>query len=184
MHTIERAVLFTFFVSVLGTPLSAAGSYNAATCSRNDVNAIINGPTHTAVDGDIINIPAGSCTWTSGIVVPSRIGISIIGSGTPSSLASTAGADSSCSQTRITLSGTVAFRMTPNYGASTSRLSCMQITYGSGGSIGATVQGACTANGCPNLRMDNITFTNWAGHASAGISYGINAVGDVRSYGP
>ena len=40
---------------------------NAASCSQADVNAVINGPLHTAVDGDTIQIPRGSCTWNSGI---------------------------------------------------------------------------------------------------------------------
>src|SRR5215471_19723298 len=57
----------------------AGGTYTAATCNRSDVNSVINGPTHTAVDGDIINIPAGSCTWTASLSV--TVGISIIGAG-------------------------------------------------------------------------------------------------------
>jgi hypothetical protein len=55
----------------------------------------------------------------------------------------------------------------------------MNMTYGSGADIAFIVQGTCTSAGCPNLRVDNITFSNWAGHANAGISYGISAVGDM-----
>ena len=69
--------------------------------------------------------------------------------------------------------------MTPRYGNSTSRISCMQNTYSSGAAIFATVQGTCTSSGCPNLRQDNLTFTNWSGHAFNGISYGIEAIGDM-----
>ena len=156
-------------------------AYTAADCSQNSVNAVINGPTHTAKDGDTINIPSGNCTWSSGIVVPGSIGITITGNGTPNSDPSTTGASSSCSNdTTITVTnGITAFRMAPAFGNSTSRLSCMVIASGSGSGIGLSILGTCNSSGCPNLRMDNLTFSNWAGHVSAGISYGINAVGDM-----
>jgi hypothetical protein len=181
VKTTPKTVMFTFLLNVLVAPLWAQGTYTAASCNYSDVNAVINGPTHTAVDGDIINIPAGSCTWSSGVVIPNHIGISILGSGTPNSTSSTTGASSSCgSNTTITVtSGATLFRMTPEYGNSTTRLSCMVIAAGSGAGIAASMLGTCTSSGCPNLRMDNITFSNWANHANAGISYGINAVGDM-----
>lgn len=148
-----------------------AGTYTAASCSQADVNAVINGPTHTAVDGDVIQIPAGSCTWTSGISVPSNIGITITGAGTPNSGASTVGASSSCvggSGTNITDSAGSLFNMSPEYGNSTSRISCIQIIVGSptGSPVGVT--GTCTSSGCPNLRLDNLTAPN--GFAGIGIS--------------
>jgi hypothetical protein len=175
-------------VLILLASAAFAGTYTANSCSQGDVNDCINGTggtcvggAHTAVDGDIINIPSGSCTWTSGITVPSSIGITIIGSGTPNVGASTTGASSSCgSGTTITLSGGfTAFGMTPTYGNSTTRLSCLTITYSSGAAIGFKILGTCTSSGCPNLRMDNLTFSSWAGHINAGISYGIGAVGNM-----
>ena len=62
----------------------AQGTYTAASCNQSDVNAVINGPTHKAVNGDTIIIPAtGSpCTWTSGITI-NGVGIDITGTGTP-----------------------------------------------------------------------------------------------------
>jgi hypothetical protein len=157
---------------------AAAGTYTAATCNQSDVNAVINGPTHTAVDGDVINVPSGSCTWSSaGVTVPGSIGITIIGSGSPQGGGTTFG--SACSSTNITITGVTAFVASPTYGNSTMRLSCMTWTYGSGSSIGFSMLGTCTSSGCPSLRLDNITFSNWAGHSSAGISYGINAVGNM-----
>ena len=170
-----------FFLAYADTCVLAQNAYTAADCSQNSVNAVINGPTHTAKDGDTINIPSGNCTWSSGITVPSSIGITITGNGTPNSDPSTVGASSSCANdTTITVTnGIIAFRMAPAFGNSTSRLSCMVIASGSGSGIGLSILGTCNSGGCPNLRMDNITFSNWAGHASAGISYGINAVGDM-----
>src|SRR5882724_5180593 len=181
-----RIVIAVFMLSAA----SWAGTFTAATCNRSDVNAVINGPTHTAVDGDIIQIPSGSCTWTTstGITVPSNIGITIAGSGTPNSTSGTTVPSSSCgSGTTITLqpaSGTLtAFQFRPQFGNSTSRLSCMTLALGSPSTsyaaVGLNILGTCTSSGCPNLRMDNITFTGWTNHANNGISYGINAIGDV-----
>jgi hypothetical protein len=181
----NRLVLAVFPIVLLfacaDTCVLAQGTYNAASCNYSDVNAVINGPTHKAVDGDIVNIPSGSCTWASGVKVPSGIGITVAGDGTPNSDPSTTGASSSCgNNTTITVTnGITAFKMSPGYGNSTTRLSCMVIASGTGSGIGLSILGTCTSSGCPNLRMDNITFSNWAGHANLGISYGINAVGDM-----
>jgi hypothetical protein len=155
-------------------------SYTAASCSRADVNAMINGPTHTAVNGDTIQIPAGSCTWTSGITVPSGVGITIMGAGTPSSDPALMGPSASCTQTQITLSGDlIGFTFATSYGNATARVSCMSIIYGaSAHAVGIAATGTCTSSGCPNLRWDNLTFPNWTGHlanAAPVNSYGINA---------
>ena len=170
-----------FFLTFADTCALAQNTYTATDCTQKNVNAVINGPTHTAKDGDIINIPSGNCTWSSGITVPSGIGITITGNGTPNSDPTTIGASSSCSNdTTITVTnGIIAFRMAPAFGNSTSRLSCMVIASGSGSGVAASILGTCSSSGCPNLRMDNITFSNWAGHAPNGISYGITAVGDM-----
>ena len=128
MKRMGFALFFVVFLLACADPhIFAQGTYTAASCNYSAVNAVINGPTHTAVNGDIINVPSGSCTWSSGIIVPSGIGITVIGSGTPNSGASTTGASSSCgSGTTITLTGGFTmFGMAPTYGNSTSRLSCM-----------------------------------------------------------
>ena len=179
MERILRGVLLVLLVGSLAAPLWAQGVYTAASCKQSDVNAVINGPTHKAVDGDTINIPAGSCTWTTGITISSNIGIIVTGTGTPNSNGTTFGPSASCSSTNITLSGATAFTAHPAFGNSTQRISCMTISYGGGASVAFSVLGTCTSSGCPDLRVDNITFSNWAGHALAGISYGISAVGDM-----
>src|SRR5271156_555340 len=101
MKTSINAFL-TLLAALFCTAAWAQGTYTAASCNYADVNAVINGPTHTAVNGDTINIPAGSCTWTTGVTVPSNIGISIIGNGTPNSGGTTTGASSSCTNTVLT----------------------------------------------------------------------------------
>src|SRR5215469_9240166 len=82
MKIIMKGLLLTLLLTALFITTTRAATYTATSCNRSDVNAVINGPMHTAVDGDLINIPAGTCTWTSGVTVPSGIGISIIGAGT------------------------------------------------------------------------------------------------------
>ena len=141
---------------------SFAATINAASCSQADVQSAIN----QASNGDTITIPAGTCTWTSGATVPSGIGISIFGAGTPNSGASSTGAAPSCSATAITddmTSGGDIFLLQPTTNSSGSRISCMKIL-GQGG-LGANalnspfaVQGTCNATTCPNLRIDNVTF--------------------------
>jgi hypothetical protein len=54
----------------------AQGTYTAASANYSDVNAVINGSTHTAINGDIIQIPCSgrqSVTWTSQLVVTASI---------------------------------------------------------------------------------------------------------------
>ena len=51
------ACLWTF-------PASAQTTYTAKTCNLSDVSAAIASEQAAPVDGDIISIPAGTCTWT------------------------------------------------------------------------------------------------------------------------
>src|SRR5271156_6659460 len=85
---------------------SGGATIKAASCQQSDVNAVINGPTHTAVNGDTIQIPAGSCTWTSGITI-SGVGIDITGTGTPNTGAGTFGPGTST--TTLIMSGSTPF---------------------------------------------------------------------------
>jgi hypothetical protein len=173
MRTLTIAILFILCLA-LAPPARSQGTFTAASCNISDVNAVIHGPTHTAVDGDIIIIPAGSCTWTRGITV-SGIGISIIGTGNPSSSPSTYLPDSSCTATVITdaLSSGSLLTMTPKYGNATTRLSCMEITAyipATGYSNAVSISGTCALGGCPNLRLDNLTIPSTWG--TSGIAPG------------
>jgi hypothetical protein len=133
-------------------------TFTAASCNQSDVNAVINGPTHTAADGDTINIPAGTCTWTAGITVPAGIGISIIGAGAEN----TTIIDNFVSG----VLGNNLFYFSPNFGASLSRVSSITLSPQTGliaNSLMAPLafQGSCSAGvpgACPNIRVDNISF--------------------------
>lgn len=174
---------------VFGASLSRAqGTYTAASCNQSDVNAVINGPTHTAVNGDIIIIPTGSCTWTSGVTVPSNIGIQIIGGGssaTPTNSSSNYLPDPSCLTTVITDSSSSGmFTMTPQYGNATTRISCIDFAPGSGYSYPVVwVSGSCTSSGCPNFRFDNTTWGNFTGGDDLNIFDDVFGVADHNENG-
>ena len=55
----------------------------------------------------------------------------------------------------------------------------MTIAPGAGGGIAVNILGICTSGGCPNARVDNISFNNWSGHPNVGNGYGIMSTGDV-----
>jgi len=164
----KRALLALFLGALFITGARAQGTYTAATCNLTDVNDCVNGSgantckaqgsstgaTHTAVNGDTINIPStGSpCTWTSGISVPSGIGISIIGAGA-----------SSTTIIDDDTSGTNLFYFNPTYGSALSRISSMTFSPASGlsaNSLSAPIafQGTCATSGCPNVRVDNLVI--------------------------
>ena len=155
------------FVAVLlellfATNALAQQTYTAVSCKQTDVNAVINGPTHTAVDGDVIVIPAGTCTWTSGITV--TVAIDITGQGTPNTGASTVGAG--ISTTTIidnTASSLITFTGL-TYGK-TAKVELLNISPMSASTANPIVfVGSCTSNGCADVRGDNITFPDgWNG---------------------
>ena len=156
-------VFFVVFFLAYAECALAQGTYTAATCNRSDVNAVINGSTHVAVNGDVIQIPAGSCTWTSAVTVPANVGITITGTGTPDGGASTTGPSASCTATSITDNDTAdrfLFTMTPGVSSSTSRISCLKLSSSNAANIGTPIgiSGTCNSSTCPNFRVDNVTF--------------------------
>jgi hypothetical protein len=166
----RKWVQLAWLLAIFVPAAHAQSSVTAASCSQSDVNAVINGPTHTAVDGDTIHIPAGSCTWSSGITI-SGVGISVRGAGAPHTGTGTSGAGTSTT----TITDSINDGATPLFNVQgvsrgrTIRFSMMQIQPGgvTNGYSPFQIIGSCTAGGCPNLRMDNITFTGWAGSGPA-----------------
>ncbi len=157
------AVLLVIFFLAYAECALAQGTYTTASCNRSDVNAVINGPTHVAVNGDVIQIPAGTCAWTSGITIPAGIGITIRGSGTPNGTPAIFGPSASCTATVIThnISGGNVFQFRPAVTASLSRISCLKIRTDNSSVIAAPLSAAGRCNSsttCPNLRVDNVTF--------------------------
>lgn len=154
------------FLLLVAIPLWA-GTYTATDCNYSSVNTIVNGPTHTAVSGDTIIIPAGTCTWTSNLSV--TVGITIQGTGTPNTTPATFGAGT-LSTIIIDNAGSNNPLIGTQFGYSAGalfHLSTLDIEpYSVSTSLTSPIQiaGTCTASGCPNVRVDNIGFgltTQW-----------------------
>jgi len=155
----------------------AQGTFTAASCNQSDVNAVINGPTHKAVNGDTIQIPAGSCTWTNGITV-TGVGIDITGTGMPNTGGRTVGAGAS--NTTLINSASAPFFIFTGLTAtsSTAKVELLNMQPVSGAAANSilaavTFSGTCTTSSpfCPTLRVDNINFStgpNWKGILSGG----------------
>lgn len=123
--------------------------------------------------GDTINVSAGTVTWSTAGIATSKA-ISIIG----------AGANSTIINDAIPTSGNPCsiFRFTPSVVGSLTRISGMTLQPASGVTkvcAAFTVQGTCTLTGCPNLRVDHMTFSGWATVTKSGNSYGLSGVGDM-----
>ncbi len=151
----KSSIMVLWVLTALGCVSAVAqGTFNAASCSQIDVNAVINGPTHTAVNGDTINVPAGSCSWVNGITVPSNIGISIIGAGASRTIINDAISN-----------GSQLIVARPTFGNSTMRISGFTFQPQSSSTNTGTPFGifaTCAAAGCPNIRIDNNVFASWS----------------------
>lgn len=164
------AAVFVLFGASL---CRAQGTFTAASCSQSDVNAVINGPTHIAVNGDTIIIPPGTCTWTSGITVAGK-GIVITGTGTPNTGAGTFGAGAA-NTTLIDHASGALFSFAGLPFGQTAQVELLQMSASGAGtsSIDGALKfsGNCTASGCPQVRVDNITFTagTWYGPIGGGL---------------
>jgi hypothetical protein len=69
MTTAIRWLAVAFVFSAVSTSDGEAASITASSCSTASVQAAINAAAH----GDTVVIPAGACTWTSGIAVSKQI---------------------------------------------------------------------------------------------------------------
>jgi hypothetical protein len=93
-----RWLLFAVVAAALSGRAAHAATYAAASCNLSDVQAAINNELAKSADGDIISIPAGTCTWTGTTVVSASFtkSVTIQGAGAISATAggsSTTGSD-------------------------------------------------------------------------------------------
>jgi hypothetical protein len=87
---------FIFIMCLWASQASAQGTYTATNCSQAAVAAAIKSEQANPKDGDIISIPAGSCTWSSQLVQTFNNSVTIQGAGAISATtggASTTGSD-------------------------------------------------------------------------------------------
>jgi hypothetical protein len=163
---VRGGLALAIFVLLGASLCRAQGTFTAASSNESDVNAVINGPAHTAVNGDIIQIPCSgtqSVTWTSSLTVRANIEIMALG-GAPNSGAGTFGAGTNC------------LTILDNAGSS-NPLFVFMLTYSSANNVGAvqninidpmtgstslisplSFAGTCTSSGCPQIRVSNIYF--------------------------
>lgn len=143
----------------------AQGTYTAVSANESDVNAVINGPTHTAINGDTIQIPCSpsSVTWSSTLTVNANITLTALG-GTPNTGPSTFGAGTNC-LTIVQTVGTL-IQLNPVYNSTPSlNLTMVQnITFQPGSGAYNVIKAYCSASsgGQPNVRIDNNGFGNGA----------------------
>lgn len=66
MNRIMRWSLLSLVVLLgpTGVRVASAQTVNAASCNASDVQAALN---KVAADGTVVNIPAGTCTWTTAV---------------------------------------------------------------------------------------------------------------------
>lgn len=69
-------------ILLLGSFQLQAGDVAASSCSSADVNTAIG----TAVDGDTVIVPSGSCTWSAQVLIPNTKGVSLQGAGIGSTI--------------------------------------------------------------------------------------------------
>jgi hypothetical protein len=169
----KRVFALSLLVALLSMTTTAAhaqssgSTYTAASANESDVNAVINGPTHTAVSGDIIQIPcSGSQTvvWTSSIATSASITITALG-GTPNTSASQFGSGTNCLTIRDNNPNGSLFVMTPTYSSSNNVTIIQNMNidpYSNSTPLynPISIQGTATSSGFPQARVDNIVFGN------------------------
>jgi hypothetical protein len=101
MHKLPKCFLFTFLFTTFFVTGATATTHNAASCNTSDVQNAIN----SAAAGDTVVIPAGTCTWTSGVNISKGITIAGAGSGRIIAISSSTLSLAAGSQT-VTVQGT------------------------------------------------------------------------------
>ena len=76
-----RIVFLLGLLGLLLPVVSHSAIITASTCSRNDVQAAVNG----AASGDTVNIPAGTCTYTSAVTVTDK-SLRLVGAGSSTTI--------------------------------------------------------------------------------------------------
>src|ERR1700744_3258374 len=148
----------SFILPVMPTTAHAA-TVTAATCNYADVNAVINGPTHTAANGDTIIVPAGTCTWTSALSITA--GFTVTGQGTPNTGTATFGAGTPTTIIVDDIPSGHLFTVTGTTFGQPTTIALMDIEpFSSSTALDFPISaaGTCTSSGCPNIRVDNIIF--------------------------
>jgi hypothetical protein len=154
-----RGLLTSLLLSVMlcfAAPIQAA-DINATSCSQRDVQSVVN----TAVNGDRVLVPPGTCTWSSGVAIPPTKGITLQGAGE--------GADG----TTIVYNAPGSDLIFAQIGAGNAVTRITNFKF-DGNSLGTGSQQGivtidATANALDSFRVDHITLVNPGGNGVRGI---------------
>ena len=153
---------------LLAAPLMAQTTVTSASSAESDVNAVINGPTHTAINGDVIQIPCSgtqTVVWTASLRFSASITLTALG-GTPNTLPSQFGAGTNCLTIRdnVPLSSGQMIFASPTYASVTNNVTTIQNFNIDPFSTSTqlynpiSIEGTGTGSGMPQARVDNIVF--------------------------
>ena len=97
MTRIGKGLFFVVALCILfAARVRAQATYTASSCQESAVQTAINNEQAHPVDGDVISIPAGSCSWSSQLTQTFNNSVTIQGAGAVSATtggASTTGSD-------------------------------------------------------------------------------------------
>jgi len=107
MTRVMKGVLFAFLLNALVGAEAWANTVNAASCSQSDVQTAIN----SSNNGDTVQVPGGSATWSTAVTISSSHQILLNGGGcsvtfgSGGSLSVTAGSSNNTRVTNFTFTG-------------------------------------------------------------------------------
>jgi hypothetical protein len=114
MTRIKKNVLCALFMAGVFTVSARAATFTTATCNAADVLSTIS----SASNGDTVNVPSGSCTWSTGVTITKGITFQgqtvCTGSGDPNG--GTSGVVSCADSTSITLNAGASLVINPASG--------------------------------------------------------------------
>jgi hypothetical protein len=174
-----KTIVCTCVLTALAGPLCAQKTYTAASCNLSDVQAAINQELQSPVDGDIIAIPSGSCTWTGSTAVKGNFtrSVTIQGAGAVSSTnggAGTTGSDKTVINDSFPGNGHTILSLS---GAPGKTLRLTGIAVIMTGSAGQTNSGV-VAFGSGTVRVDHGHWYTTSGNSILGFFGGTIGVAD------
>jgi hypothetical protein len=169
---------FIFIACLWAVQASAQGTYRAATCNLSDVSAAIAAEQAKPLDGDIISIPAGRCTWTGNLNVKFTNSVTIQGAGAISATTGGAGITGSDLTALINHNGTNPIMTINAIAGKSLRITGIAFLEDSGGV--ATYNGFITLGGQSSaFRIDHCHFfILFGGSHGPGIGGGLTGVID------
>jgi len=167
-----KAALFSLLFAALFGTGAQSQTINAASCNTNDVQSALNS---IATDGTTVNIPAGTCTWTSGVTYTQTNSFTIQGAGNTTGSDGLGNPTGYNDQTIMVLNFNGAiFNITTIAGKSL-RISGLSIK----GGAGITYNGVLDIGGpsqsstsSPLFRMDHNHFYNYQSGTAAAVLWG------------